>query len=178
MILVFGSALSPFSVNMVLFTVTWAISPPIANVYTNGSVYTNGCYMYTARFIYGSTTTQDGSATIHHGVATNAHDTSMIWYGASTIQAGSATVASWPPTIGTIQWLSCDSLPNYVTKYHYLFNLWRSQSCHQKKKLRLNQNSHRTHWLGSVLSQVQCHVQLYQMTSSSSCKLAIWSLCT
>ena len=70
------------------------------------------------------------------------------------------------------------SLPNYVTKYHYLFNLWRSQSCHQKKKLRQNQNSHHTHGLGSVLSQVHCHVQLYQMTSSSSCKLAIWSLWT
>ena len=44
--------------------------------------------------------------------------------------------------------------------------------------LRQNQNSHRTHGLDSVLSQVQCHVQLYQMTSSSSCKLAIWSLWT
>ena len=51
-----------------------------------------------ARFIYGSTTTQDGSATIHHGGATNAHDASTIRYGASTIQAGSVTVASRPPT--------------------------------------------------------------------------------
>ena len=51
-----------------------------------------------ARFIYGPTTTHDGSATIHHGGATNAHDASMIRYGASTIQAGSATVASRPPT--------------------------------------------------------------------------------
>ena len=51
-----------------------------------------------ARFIHGSTTTQDGSATIHHGGATNAHDASTIRYGASTIQAGSATVASRPPT--------------------------------------------------------------------------------
>ena len=42
----FGSALhvSPLSVNTVLFTVTGAISPVIVNVYTNGSVYTNGCY--------------------------------------------------------------------------------------------------------------------------------------
>ena len=47
-----------------------------------------------------------------------------------------------------------------------------------KKNLRENQNSNRTHGLGSVLFQVQCHVQLYQMTSSSSCKLAIWSLWT
>ena len=39
---VFGSALSPLSVNMVLFNVTGAISPVIVNVYTNGSVYTNG----------------------------------------------------------------------------------------------------------------------------------------
>ena len=31
-----------------------------------------------ARFIYGSTTTDDGSATIHHGGATNAHDASEI----------------------------------------------------------------------------------------------------
>ena len=51
-----------------------------------------------ARFIYGPTTTHDGSATIHHGGATNAHDASTIRYGASTIQAGSATVASRPPT--------------------------------------------------------------------------------
>ena len=51
-----------------------------------------------ARFIYGPTTTNDGSAKIHHGRATNAHDASTIRYGASTIQAGSATVASWPPT--------------------------------------------------------------------------------
>ena len=41
---VFGSALSPLSVNMVLFTVTGAISTVIVNDYTNGSVYTNGCY--------------------------------------------------------------------------------------------------------------------------------------
>ena len=51
-----------------------------------------------ARFIYGLTTTHDGSATIHHGGATNAHNASTIRYGASTIQAGSATVASRPPT--------------------------------------------------------------------------------
>ena len=51
-----------------------------------------------ARFIYGSTTTHDGSATIHHSGATNAQDASMIRYGVSTIQAGSATVASRPPT--------------------------------------------------------------------------------
>ena len=42
---VLGSALSPPSVNMVLFTVVGAISPIILNVYTNGSVYTNGCYI-------------------------------------------------------------------------------------------------------------------------------------
>ena len=41
---VFGSSLSPLSVNMVLLSVTGAISPVIVNVYTNGSVYTNGCY--------------------------------------------------------------------------------------------------------------------------------------
>ena len=39
-----------------------------------------------------------GSATIHHGGATNAHDASTIRYGASMIQAGSATVASRPLT--------------------------------------------------------------------------------
>ena len=42
---VFGSALPPLSVNTVLFTVTGAISPDIVNVCTNGSVYTNGCYI-------------------------------------------------------------------------------------------------------------------------------------
>ena len=51
-----------------------------------------------ARFIYGSTTTQDGSATIHHGGATNAHDASTIRYGVSMIQAGSAMVESRSPT--------------------------------------------------------------------------------
>ena len=51
-----------------------------------------------ARFIYGLTTTHDGSATIHHGGATNAQDASTIRYGASTIQAGNATVASRPST--------------------------------------------------------------------------------
>ena len=43
-----------------------------------------------ARFIYGSVTTYDGSATIHPGGATNTHDVSTIRYCASTIQAGSA----------------------------------------------------------------------------------------
>ena len=46
-----------------------------------------------ARFIYGPTTTHDGSATIHHDGATNAHDASTIRYGASTIQAGSVTTS-------------------------------------------------------------------------------------
>ena len=50
-----------------------------------------------ARLIYRSSTSHDGSATIHHGGATNARDASMIRYGASTIQAGSARVASRPP---------------------------------------------------------------------------------
>ena len=48
--------------------------------------------MVSAQFIYGPTTTHDGSATIHHGGAANAHDAFAIRYGASTIQAGSATV--------------------------------------------------------------------------------------
>ena len=38
-----------------------------------------------ARFTYGSTTTRDGSATIHPGGATNDHDAFSIRYGASTI---------------------------------------------------------------------------------------------
>ena len=58
----------------------------------------HGAPTVSARFIYGPTTTHDGSATIHHGGATNAHDASTIRYGASTIQAGSATVASRPLT--------------------------------------------------------------------------------
>ena len=41
---VIGSAVSPLSVSMILFTVTGAISSVIVNVYTNGSVHTNGCY--------------------------------------------------------------------------------------------------------------------------------------
>ena len=50
-----------------------------------------------ARLIYGSSTSHDGSARIHHGGATNDQDASRIRYGASTIQAGSARVASRPP---------------------------------------------------------------------------------
>ena len=44
-ILLFGSALSPLCVNMALFIVTGAISLVTVNVYTKGSVYTNGCYI-------------------------------------------------------------------------------------------------------------------------------------
>ena len=47
-----------------------------------------------ARFIYGSTTTHDGSTTILPGGVKNAHDASTIRYGASTIQAHSATTSS------------------------------------------------------------------------------------
>ena len=36
----------------------------------------------------------DGSATIQHGGATNAHDVSKIRYSGSTVQAGSATTSS------------------------------------------------------------------------------------
>ena len=51
-----------------------------------------------ARFVYGSTTTDAGSATIHPNGATNAHDAVTIRYGATTVQAGSATTASRSPT--------------------------------------------------------------------------------
>ena len=50
-----------------------------------------------ARFVYGSTTTHDDSATNHLSGAANAHDASTIRYSASTIQSGSATVALRPP---------------------------------------------------------------------------------
>ena len=66
--------------------------------YSSIKTMSHGAPTVSARFIYGPTTTHDGSATIHHGGATNAHDASTIRYGASTIQAGSATVASRPPT--------------------------------------------------------------------------------
>ena len=39
-------------------------------------------------------TIHDGSATIHHSGAINAHNESKIRYGASTVQAGSATTSS------------------------------------------------------------------------------------
>ena len=54
-----------------------------------------------ARFVYGSTTTHAGSATIHPDGATNAQDANdavTIRYGATTVQAGSATTASRSPT--------------------------------------------------------------------------------
>ena len=44
------------------------------------------------QFMYGSTTTHDDRATIHHNGARNAHNASMIRCSASMIQAGSATV--------------------------------------------------------------------------------------
>ena len=47
-----------------------------------------------ARYICGPTTLHDGSAMIHHGGATNAHDASKIRYCASMVQAGSATTFS------------------------------------------------------------------------------------
>ena len=55
------------------------------------------------RFVYGSTTTHAGSATIHPAVMElrmlkNAHDAVTIRYGATTVQAGSATTASRSPT--------------------------------------------------------------------------------
>ena len=54
-----------------------------------------------ARFVYGSTTTHAGSATIHPDelrMLKNAHDAVKIRYGATTVQAGSATTASRSPT--------------------------------------------------------------------------------
>ena len=53
--------------------------------------------MVSARLIYGSSTSNDGSARIHHGGAMKAQDASTIRYGACKIQAGSARVASRPP---------------------------------------------------------------------------------
>ena len=50
--------------------------------------------MVSELFVYRSTTTHDGSATIHHGGATNAQDASTIRYGVSTNQAESTMVAS------------------------------------------------------------------------------------
>ena len=109
--------------------------------------------MVSARFIYGSTTTQDGSATIQHGGATNAHDASTIRYGASTIQAGSVTTShecarfnGWHVTVGQIM------TPNIIISSTF------DEASHVKKQ---NQKSHLTHRLGSVLSQVW----LYQMMS-------------
>ena len=54
-----------------------------------------------ARFVYDSTTTHAGSATIHPGgvrLLKNAHDVAWIRYGATTVQAGSAMAASRSPT--------------------------------------------------------------------------------
>ena len=54
-----------------------------------------------ARFVYGSTTTHAGSATIHPDGATNAqecHDVVTSWYGATTVQGGSAMTAARSPT--------------------------------------------------------------------------------
>ena len=54
-----------------------------------------------ARFVYGSTTTHVGSATIHPDGATNAQECSRCGHdsiGATTVQAGSATTASRSPT--------------------------------------------------------------------------------
>ena len=54
-----------------------------------------------ARFVYGSTTTHAGSATIHPDGATNAQECSRCGHdsiGATTVQADSATTASRSPT--------------------------------------------------------------------------------
>ena len=51
-----------------------------------------------ARFVYGSTATHAGSATIHPVGATNAYDVATIRYSVTTVQADSATAASRSPT--------------------------------------------------------------------------------
>ena len=54
-----------------------------------------------AIFVYGSTSTHAGSATIYLmelRMLKNAHDAVTIRYGATTVQAGSATTASKSPT--------------------------------------------------------------------------------
>ena len=59
---------------------------------------THDAPMVSTRFIYGSTATHAGSAMIHLGGATNAHDVAMIRYGATTVQADSDTAASRSPS--------------------------------------------------------------------------------
>ena len=53
-----------------------------------------------ARFVYGSTTTHAGSATIHTELRMlkSAHGPATVQYGATTVYAGSTTAASRSPT--------------------------------------------------------------------------------
>ena len=79
-----------------------------------------------ARLIYGSSTSHDGSAMIHHGGATNAQDASTIRYGASTIQAGSARVASQPPmNVHDLVIVMRQSWREVLSSYSYFFFIRR-----------------------------------------------------
>ena len=71
-----------------------------------------------ARYIYGPTTLHGGSAMIHHGGATNAHDASKIRYSASMGQAGSATTFSSCCILDESEWIGMSVIPRFIPNTH------------------------------------------------------------
>ena len=74
-----------------------------------------------ARYIYGPTRLHDGSAMIHHGGATNAHDASKIRYSASIVQAGSAT--TFPHAVFLMnrdesEWVGMSVIRQFIPNVH------------------------------------------------------------
>ena len=67
-----------------------------------------------ARYIYGPTTLHDGSAMIHHGGATNAHDAFKIRYSASMFQAGSAMTFSSGCILDELEWIGMSVIPRFI----------------------------------------------------------------
>ena len=71
-----------------------------------------------ARYVYGPTTLHAGSAMIHHGGATNAHDTSKIRYSASMVQAGSATTFASCCILDESEWIGMSVIPRFIPNGH------------------------------------------------------------
>ena len=71
-----------------------------------------------ARYIFGPITLHDGSAMIHHGGATNAHDASKIRYSASMVQACSATTFSSCCILDESELIGMSVIPRFIPNAH------------------------------------------------------------
>ena len=69
------------------------------------------------RYIYDPITLHDGSATIHHGRATNVQDASKIRYGACMVQAVS-THAVFLMNRDESEWIGMSVIPRFIPNAH------------------------------------------------------------